>query len=357
MFKKSVQLLILLLATTDSQAFATNLTFTDSDKTTLVQALKEQKYGSVSSLLIAQGDNLLFEFYAPGIDKDTLHNTRSVGKTVTAILAGIAIAHAKIPGPNASVVTYFKELQPFKNPDPRKDAMTLGGLMNMSNPLECSDWNSFSRGNEERMYIVEDWSAFFLNLPVRARPSWEISDKPKYPTAFSYCTAGAQMVGEIVQRATGADIADFSQRYLFSPLGIKSAKWNRASTGTAHMGGGLELKSADWLKLAQLIAWEGVFAGNKVLTNEWVEELLTPRSQIEEGMDYGYFFWLPEKSIDGKPVKIGMMSGTGGNRIYSLPEHDIAIALTKNAFRDRQAHETSDKLFEEQILQRLGKVD
>jgi CubicO group peptidase (beta-lactamase class C family) len=86
------------------------------------------------------------------------------------MLIGAAIDRQLLPSVNARVLDYLGDKLPLENPDSRKSAITIEDFLTMSSLLECDDENSFSRGNEERMYLVEDWAKFTLDLPISRFP-------------------------------------------------------------------------------------------------------------------------------------------------------------------------------------------
>jgi len=312
-------------------------------------AIESGEFKKITSVLVARHGKLVYEKYFDGSDVSGLRNTRSATKTVASVLVGIAIDKGFLSSVNVPIMSFFPDKQPVENPDPRKDKITLEDLLTMSSLFECDDSNQFSRGHEERMYLVEDWVKFVLDLPVRGFPGW--TTKPKdssYGRSFSYCTAGAVLVGAALERATRMPLVDFARKFLFDPLGIDNAQWQLTPLGPASTAGGLALRSRDLLKLGQLFLDKGMWRNHRVLSESWVNASVTPRARVNDETEYGDFWWL--KKFGDKEFSEYCMLGNGGNKVCIFPTLDLAVVITSNNYSTRDMHEQTDRLLSDYVL-------
>jgi CubicO group peptidase (beta-lactamase class C family) len=319
-------------------------------------AIRKGDFKQITSVLVSQDGKLVHEAYFDSDGVEGLRNTRSVGKSVTDMLVGIAIDQGKLKV-DTPVFGFFPEKHPVRYPDPRKEKITVEDFLTMSSLLECDDQNQLSRGNEESMYLLEDWTQFALDLPIRGFPDWV--PKPKdspYGRSFSYCTAGPTMLGPVLERATGEKVDQFAARTLFGPLGITKVKWQYTPAGPAMTGGGLGLRSRDLLKLGELYLNGGVWEGKRVVSAAWVKQSLSPHAQVDENTDYGYFWWLKRFKQDGKTYSTAMMSGSGGNKVIVLAEQRAVIVITTTNFQVRQPHAISEKLLTDYVFTALSRT-
>ena len=309
-------------------------------------------FGHVTSILIARAGTLAYERYFDGAGAAAMRNTRSATKTVTGMLIGIAIDRGAIEGVDARVVRFFPERAPFDHPDPRKDAITIEDFLTMSSLLECDDGNSFSRGNEERMYLIEDWVGFTLDLPIRGFPPWipRPEDSP-HGRSWSYCTAGVTTLGGVLEAASGESVETFAATHLFEPLGIDEFSWQLSPTGLAQTGGGLGLRSIDLLKLARLYAEEGLWEGRRVVPAVWVRASTSPQASVDDETDYGYLWWLRDFGERGDAA--WYMAGNGGQKVIVFPALGVELVVTTTNFGRPDAHALTDRIVEEHVLPAL----
>jgi CubicO group peptidase (beta-lactamase class C family) len=314
-------------------------------------AIRSGEFKKIGSVLVARHGKLVYEDYFDG-DASTLRDTRSATKSITDMLVGIAIGEKKLSGVDARVLAFLPErARKMQNPDPRKSKITIEDFLTMSSPLECDDWNDASRGNEERMYVVEDWAQFILDLPVRGRMHLgEKIEPPPYGRDFSYCTGGVFTLSEVLQRATALRTDRYAQEKLFGPLGITDAVWVYSPLNVPQTGGGLRLTSRDLLKIAEVYRAGGAWQGRRIVDEAWVNTSTKPHARIDDETEYGYLWWLKSFRTGGKSYSAYFMSGNGGNKVMVFPSIDLTVVLTSTNFNTKGMHQQTEQLLTDYIL-------
>jgi CubicO group peptidase (beta-lactamase class C family) len=314
-------------------------------------AVRSEAFKKIGSILVSRHGKLAYEDYVEG-DANTLRDTRSTAKSITDVLVGIAIEEGKLSGVDAKELALLPDrARRLQNPDPRKAAITVEDFLTMSSPLECDDWNEYSRGNQGLMILIEDWTQFILDLPIRGRMhKGERVEQTPYGRYFSYCTGAVFALSEILERSTGMRADRYAQQRLFTPLGIINVQWMYSPMNIPDTGGGLYLSGRDLLKIGQLYLDGGRWQGRRIVSEEWVRNSTRPHARIDETTEYGYLWWLKSFKCGEKRYPAFFMVGNGGNKVVVVPQLDLVAVITSTNYGTPGMHEQTEKLLTDYIL-------
>ncbi len=305
-----------------------------------------ETYKDITSIVVIKNGKLLVEEYFNGANRNTLHNTRSVGKSFASTLLGIAIQDGYIKN-EMQTLKEFYNLKTFQNYSTDKENVTLKELLTMSSAFDGSDINPQSPGNEENMYPTKNWVDFTLHLPV---------DKTKVANKkWDYFTAGIVVLGDIIHKCVPNGLEKYSDKKLFQPLGIKKYKWQFTPQKVANTAGGLQLRSLDYAKFGQLYKNQGAWNGKQVLSQDWITKSLSRQMTISEDEYYGYLFWNKTYKVDGMDYEVYYSSGNGGNKIFIFKDQPFVIVITSTAFNKPYGHSQVDKIMTNYLIPTVTK--
>lgn len=313
------------------------------------------KYRKIEAIRVIRDGRTVFEGDYRGNSPESRIDARSSGKSITAIAIGMAIDDGKLASVDLPVFGFFKDREPFAHDGPAKRAITIRDLLTMSSALDCDDWTDASPGNEERMYATRDWTRFALDIPIAKDYARGAGGLGRY----SYCTAGAFLLGRIVERATGERFDAYVQRRLFDPLGITGAKWKASPNGEIQSGGQLSLRARDFAAIGQLILDGGISGGKQLVSRAWLREMLTVRAKATPLDGYGYLWWVRDyrEPDNPRPWPGFYMSGNGGNKVVLFPTLKTVVVILSTNYNRRDMHQLSSALIERHILPALVKAE
>lgn len=274
------------------------------------------------AVLVVADDRLVAERYYHGVTRGRFLHLYSATKSVTGLLAGIALAEGMLTGLDETLAEALPQELAARASD-RIRAMTLRGLLSMTTGL----------GEELSWLTSADFAGAIVENPFFVGPHG----------SFSYSTEGTQLVGAAVERATGESLLSYARRKLFVPLGIVTEPQGKRVPGPDHeteptfgwahdagghylAGSGLRLRGIDMAKLGLLYLHRGEWEGRRVVPRSWIDAATRPRSDggFPENAPYGFLTWLPTEQ--GR--RAFLMAGFGGQYIEVVPSLRLVIVTS-----------------------------
>lgn len=267
------------------------------------------------------------------------HSMQSVTKSVTSATIGAAILRGDFKASLDTPVLHWFDAGTVKNVDARKQRMTLRHLLTMTAGIDWDEDVPYAdpKNSCSLMEASNDWIGFVINRPMATEPG----------SKFVYSSGVSAVLGYIFRRETGRDVEDYARTFLFEPLGIHEYHWKRSPAGEVDTEGGLFLSATDLARFGELYRNLGVWRGQRLLSEEWVRDSVTPRSTPGEGMRYGYQWWLPAYDHGARRAWAGF--GFGGQDVFVMPEDGLVAVTTAWSILD-------PKFYDEVVLEKLRTI-
>jgi CubicO group peptidase (beta-lactamase class C family) len=323
--------------------------FSDDIAARLDKAIADKRIWNIHAVIVIRGGRLVLERYFEGADNargkplgvvaftpDTLHDLRSVSKSIVGLLYGIALAAGKVPPPEQPLMQFFPEY-PDLAADPARQRLTLHHVLSMTMGTE---WDEFSipytdpANSETAMDIAPDRYRYVLERPIVTAPGQR----------WTYCGGATALLGRIIAKGTGISLHDYARAKLFGPLNIGPTDWYSGHDGELLAASGVRMLPRDLAKIGQMMLHGGVGDERPLVPADWIRRSTTPVVPIDERRQYGYQWWL------GRRERFWSAVGNGGQLLYVLPEHDLVVVTTAGNYNMRDMWNPPLRVLHEVVL-------
>lgn len=270
----------------------------------------------IDSLLVSRGGALVFERYMRGMMPGRLHNLKSATKSVTSLLAGVALSTGDLASLDEPLGYIMPEAFAAAS-DQAKRAITIRHLLTMRSGLDWAEYGASAIA----MTASPDWVRYVLDRPLAHPPG----------AHFNYSTGDTQLLAAALQTLTGMSLHDYARLYLFDPLGIARHTWPADPQGVSIGGAELALTPRDLARIGYLALRRGAWDGTAIVPPAWIADShtahtsLMPEADDEcERLAYGYLWWLRPQAEHESALAVGY----GGQFAVVVPALDLVVVMT-----------------------------
>ncbi len=303
-------------------------------------------FPNLHSVILEKSGTRLAEWYFSGTDEkrgdqignvrfnaETVHDVRSVTKSVVSILFGIARGEGLIGNLDVPVIDFFPEYADLRTPE--IDKITLQHVLFMASGLKWDERTypyTDPRNSETSMDQARDKVRHIFSQPVVAPPG----------EVFSYSGGDVALIAEVISRATKMPLERYAETKLFEPLGIRKYEWLKDATGKPIAASGLRLLPLDMIKIGEVMRDGGQFRKKRIVPAAWVATVTGAVSDKPCEMRDRYFWWsMSACPARNHPAWYAAM-GNGGQHIVVVPSANVVLVTTTGNYNSAAGDKVAD---------------
>ena len=286
-----------------------------------VDAAFDPADAQTAAFVVTWRGRLIGERYGDGITETTPLESWSMGKSVTSTLMGVLIQRG------AYELWQPAPIPEWQAPDDPRAAIRIGDILQMSSGIRIRapqdpDYDP-ALGYPDHLYLYTGSVNSFTYAATRPQ-QWPPASVGRYrntdPVLVNYLNRlGVEKLGE--------EYLTFPQRALFDKIGVRTMVMETDPFGNFLTQGYEFASGRDWARLGNLYLQDGVWNGERILPEGYVDfvSTLAPAWKADGRPIYGGFFWLNGTGTFPVPHEAYYMAGAGGQTTLIVPSHDLVV--------------------------------
>ena len=267
------------------------------------------------ALIVVHAGRIVAERYAEGFGAGVPMIGWSMTKTALNALIGLRVKDGKLATTQASL------LPEWRSKDDRRAGITLDALLTMTGGLAFDEsYGDTDSDVVQMLFGSGDMARYAAAKPLLSPPGSE----------WHYSSGTSLILSRVLRNsfASEEDYLAFPRRHLFDPLRMRSAVLEMDASGTFVASSFLYASPRDWARLGLLYLRDGVWNGERLLPEGWVQYSRTPVPSSDGR--YGKHLWLklPQSKDWGEPPMpedAFYMLGHDEQIVAIVPSRDLVI--------------------------------
>ena len=284
-------------------------------------------------LIVLEGNRIVLEHYDNGMAADHQHILMSVSKSVTGALAGI-LAGRGVLNPDAPVAAYVPEVE-----GSAYETASVRNLLDMTCGVAFDEDYLAADGAIVRYREASGWKPPADPATLTDQRSFVVSlqSEGRHGGIFRYISPNTDLLGWVLERASGQAFADLLSEAIWRPLGPDFDAYVTVDRlGAPRTAGGICMCLRDLARVGLMMLQGGRGGTGRIVPASWVEDIRTQGDPAAWKLGTMALLF-PDGAYRSKWYATGFASGafTGigvhGQYLYIVPSAGVVIAKFSSA--------------------------
>ncbi|MFT7678416.1 MAG: CubicO group peptidase (beta-lactamase class C family) [Planctomycetota bacterium] len=270
------------------------------------------------SMIVVHDGHIIHERYAHGVNMTTRTRTWSTAKSIAVTLFGMLVEDERMQLDQPLEIEWLPRLASVET-DPRRH-ITLRHVLNMSSGLYPVDSFGLEYATGSGLAY---WAGASSSVGARRRA---LLREPG--TFWDYENYDTLLAVHAMKQALGSQAAyhDYPRSALLDRIGMRNTLISTDRFGDFIFSSQVYTNARDLARFGLLYVNAGVWQGERLLTEEWIDFVRTPApATADRGNFYGGQWWLVPDKREDVPKDAFSTAGNRGQFVVVVPSHNVVI--------------------------------